>query len=119
LRPILRLSLVTFAVAALGAPRATVALAQSSDAFVVAVLPFSSADDGKSKDLQKKMIAELEKLGSYTLVEAKQVNDQLSAEGLRPGAGISDAKSLEIAREAGAKIVAHGTLENRGGTWVA
>ena len=50
------------------------AQAQEPD-FVVAVLPFSSSDDGKAKDLQKGMIEGLDELGPYTLVEQKQVND--------------------------------------------
>ncbi len=119
MRPIFRLSLVIVALVGLGMTRTVVAHAQSSDAFVVAVLPFSSTDDGKSKDLQKRMIAELEELGTYSLVDAKTVNDEVQSAGLRPGAAIPEAKSLEIGREAGAKIVARGELENRGGTWVA
>jgi tetratricopeptide (TPR) repeat protein len=117
--PILRLSLVILAALAYGAGRVEIAHAQSSDTFVVAVLPFESADDGKSKDLQEKMIEELTALGTYTLVAARDVNQDVQAAGLRPGAEITDAKSLEIAREAGAKIVARGTLLNRGGTWAA
>jgi tetratricopeptide (TPR) repeat protein len=119
LQKILRLSLLTLTLAVVASARIASAHAQSSDAFVVAVLPFTSSDDGKAKDLQETVISELNGLGVYTLVEARQVNDAVEDGGLRPGAAIPDAKAFEIAREVGAKIVATGTLENRGGTWVA
>ena len=94
------------------------AQAQEPD-FVVAVLPFSSSDDGKAKDLQKGMIEGLDELGPYTLVEQKQVNDALDDAGLKPGQAIPEATSLEIGRELGAKVVARGTLSRSGGDWVA
>jgi tetratricopeptide (TPR) repeat protein len=116
----LRLSVLTLAIVATAASaRVASAHAQSSDGFTVAVLPFSAPDDGKAKELQKTMIAELDALGAYTLIEAKRINDQVQDSGLRPGGAIPDARAFEIAREVGAKIVAQGSLENRGGTWVA
>jgi len=95
------------------------ALAQDSDTFVVAVLPFSSTDDGKSKDLQEHMIEGLDLLGPYTLIEQGQVNDALEDAGLRPGQEIAEAKSLEIGRALGAKIVSRGALSQNGRDWVA
>jgi len=94
-------------------------LAQESDTFVVAVLPFSSPDESKSKDLQEGMIEGLDQLGPYTLIEQKAVNASLEAAGLRPGQAIPEAKSLEIGRELGAKIVARGTLAQNGRDWMA
>jgi tetratricopeptide (TPR) repeat protein len=94
-------------------------VAQDSDAFVVAVLPFSSSDDGKSKDLQEEMIKGLDLLGPYTLIEQDLVNESLEQAGLAPGQAIPEAKTLEIGRELGAKIVARGTLSESGGDWVA
>jgi len=94
-------------------------LAQESDAFIVAVLPFSSSDDGKSKDLQEGMIAGLDQLGPYTLIEQKTVNESLKDAGLKPGEAIPEAKTLEIGRELGARIVVRGTLTQSGGEWVA
>lgn len=95
------------------------ARAQESDTFIVAVLPFSSSDKGKAKDLQEGMIEGLDQLGPYTLVEIKQVNDSMKDAGLEPGQAIPEAASLEIGRELGAKIVARGTLSRTGGDWVA
>jgi len=95
------------------------AVAQDSDAFVVAVLPFSSSDDGKSKDLQEEMIKGLDLLGPYTLIDQTEVNESLEQAGLEPGQAIPEAKTLEIGRELGAKIVARGTLSESGGDWVA
>jgi tetratricopeptide (TPR) repeat protein len=95
------------------------AAAQDTDAFVVAVLPFSSSDGGKSKDLQEEMIAGLDQLGPYTLIEQERVNASLEDAALEPGEAIPEAKALEIGRELGAKIVARGTLEQNGGAWVA
>lgn len=95
------------------------ALAQDSDTFVVAVLPFSSSDDGKSKDLQEHMIEGLDLLGPYTLVEQGEVNDALEDAGLRPGQEIAEAKSLEIGRALGARIVSRGALAQNGRDWVA
>ena len=96
-----------------------VGLAQDSDTFVVAVLPFSSADDSKSKDLQENMIAGLDLLGPYTLIEQEEVNESLEDAGIEPGQDIPEAKSLEVGRALGAKILARGTLAQNGGNWVA
>jgi tetratricopeptide (TPR) repeat protein len=96
-----------------------VGLAQDSDTFVVAVLPFSSADDGKSKDLQEHMIEGLDLLGPYTLIEQDAVNESLKDAGIEPGQDIPEAKSLEVGRALGAKIVARGTLAHNGGDWIA
>ncbi|HUO99962.1 MAG TPA: tetratricopeptide repeat protein [Gemmatimonadota bacterium] len=93
--------------------------AQESDRFVVAVLPFAATDEGKAKDLQEQVIEDMNDLGPYTLVEQDMVIDALEDNGLKPGAAIPDPRSLEIARGLGAKIVARGTLERRGDTWVA
>ncbi|HEY7471869.1 MAG TPA: tetratricopeptide repeat protein [Gemmatimonadota bacterium] len=93
--------------------------AQDSDAFTVAVLPFASSDDDKSKDLQEDMIASLDELGTYTLIDQKDVNDSVEDAGLEPGQAIPEAKSLEIGRGLGARIVARGTLSQNGGQWVA
>lgn len=95
------------------------ALAQDSDTFVVAVLPFSSTDDGKSKDLQEHMIEGLDLLGPYTLIEQGEVNDALEDAGLRPGQEIAEARSLEIGRALGARIVSRGALTQNGRDWVA
>ncbi|MGH7564519.1 MAG: tetratricopeptide repeat protein [Gemmatimonadota bacterium] len=92
---------------------------QGSDQFVVAVLPFASTDDGEAKDLQEEIIAGMNDLGPYTLIEADQINDAVDDAGLFPGGSIPDAKGLEIGRDLHAKIIARGTLEERGGTWVA
>lgn len=94
-------------------------LAQETDQFVVAVLPFASSDDGKAKDLQEEIIGGMDDLGPYTLIEANRVNDAVDGAGLSPGGSIPDAKSLEIGRNLEAKIIARGTLENRSGKWVA
>ena len=96
-----------------------VGLAQESDTFVVAVLPFSSADDSKSKDLQENMIEGLDLLGPYTLIEQDEVNESLEDAGIEPGQDIPEAKSLEVGRALGAKILARGTLAQNGGNWVA
>lgn len=96
-----------------------VGLAQDSDTFIVAVLPFSSADGGKSKDLQEYMIEGLDLLGPYTLIEQDEVNESLKDAGLEPGQDIPEAKSLEVGRALGAKILARGTLAQNGGNWVA
>ena len=109
---------------ALGAAFSTVvrvetARAQDSDTFVVAVLPFSSSDDGKSKDLQEHMIEGLDLLGPYTLIEQDQVNDAVEDAGLSPGQEIAEAKSLEIGRALGARLVSRGSLTQNGREWVA
>ncbi|HET9332559.1 MAG TPA: tetratricopeptide repeat protein [Gemmatimonadota bacterium] len=96
-----------------------VGLAQDSDTFVVAVLPFSSADDSKSKDLQENMIEGLDLLGPYTLIAQDEVNESLEDAGIEPGQDIPEAKSLEVGRALGAKILARGTLAQNGGNWVA
>lgn len=93
--------------------------AQESDQFVVAVLPFASTDDGKAKDLQKEIIEGMNELGPYTLIEPDDINDAVDDAGLSPGGSIPDARGLEIGRDLDARIIARGTLENRGGTWVA
>lgn len=95
------------------------ALAQEADAFTVAVLPFASTDDGKSKDLQEKMIEELDALGTYTMVAQRDVNRAVQDAGLRPGAVIPAVKVLEIGRALEARIVAHGSLTSGGSGWVA
>lgn len=109
-------ALAAFLLSGIGVDRAQ---AQDSDGFIVAVLPFSSSDDGKAKDLQKDMIAGLDELGPYTLIEQKRVNDALDDAGLRPGQAIPEATSLELGRALGAKLVARGTLSRNGGDWVA
>ena len=96
-----------------------VGMAQDSDTFVVAVLPFSSADDGKSKDLQENMIEGLDLLGPYTLIDQNEVNESLEDAGIEPGQDVPEAKSLEVGRALGAKILARGTLAQNGGNWVA
>ena len=96
-----------------------VGMAQDSDTFVVAVLPFSSADDDKSKDLQENMIEGLDLLGPYTLIAQDEVNESLEDAGIEPGQDIPEAKSLEVGRALGAKILARGTLAQNGGNWVA
>lgn len=118
MQTILRSTLVILVLAAVAVVRVDTARAQTGS-YVIAVLPFTSADDGKSKDLQKHMITDLNELGQYTLIEVRDVNDAVQDGGFRPGAAIPDAKALEIARGLEAKIVATGVLENRGGTWVA
>lgn len=113
-------SVVVLALAALVAASAGEVRAQENgDRFVVAVLPFEASDDGRAKNLQKKVIAELDELGAYTLVEADRVNDAVKKAGLRLGAAIPASEALEIGRAVDAKIVARGTLSNQGGTWVA
>lgn len=98
---------------------ATRAVAQETD-FVVAVLPFTSPDDGEAKDVQEAMIENLDQLGTYTLIEQKAVNDALEDAGFEPGQEIPETKTLEIARDLGAKIVARGTLSRSGGEqWTA
>lgn len=109
-------ALAGFLLSGIGVDRAQ---AQESDGFIVAVLPFSSSDDGKARDLQKDMIAGLDGLGPYTLIEQKRVNDALDDAGLRPGQAIPEATSLEVGRALGAKLVARGTLSRNGGDWVA
>jgi len=109
-------ALVASSISGFGADRA---LAQESDGFVVAVLPFSSSDEGKAKDLQEGMIEGLDLLGPYTLIEQEEVNESLEDAGFEPGQAIPEATSLEIARGLGAKIVARGTLSRDGGNWVA
>lgn len=93
--------------------------AQDSDRFVVAVLPFTSPEEGKAKDLEEKIIAGMDLLGPYTMVEQDAINEALKADGLEPGTPIPDAKSLEIARGLEAKIVGRGTLEKSGDDWTA
>ncbi len=90
-----------------------------SDRFVVVVLPFQASDEGKAKDLQQKIIDELDQLGPYTLVSRDSVNDALKKASVKPGAAISDVKSLSIARDLGGRIVARGTLDQQNGQWVA
>ena len=97
---------------------ATHAVAQETE-FIVAVLPFTSPDDGEAKDVQEAMIEGLDLLGQYTLIEQEAVNDALDDAGLEPGQDIPEAKTLEIGRELGAKIVARGTLSQSGGQWTA
>ena len=92
---------------------------QESDQFVVAVLPFASSDDGKAKNLQEEIIEGMNDLGAYTLIEADQINDAVGQAGVSPGGAIPDVQGLEIGRDLQARIIARGTLENRGGTWVA
>jgi tetratricopeptide (TPR) repeat protein len=65
------------------------------------------------------MIASLDGLGTYTLIEQKDVNDGVEDAGLEPGQDIPEAKTLEIGRALGARIVARGTLAQNGGQWVA
>ena len=95
------------------------AQAPDDDRFVIAVLPFVSADDGKAKDLQEEVIAELDDLGPYTLVTEEEVNDAVEQNGFKPGSPIPDVKTLEIAQSLDAKIVARGTLDRHGDMWVA
>lgn len=92
---------------------------ENGDRFVVAVLPFEASDDGRAKDLQQKVIEQLDELGAYTLLERDEVNDAVKSAGHEPGSTIPASDALEIGRELGAKIVARGTLANEGGTWVA
>jgi tetratricopeptide (TPR) repeat protein len=87
--------------------------------FIVAVLPFTSPDDGEARDVQEAMIEGLDLLGPYTLIEQDVVNDALDDAGLEPGQEIPEAKTLEIGRELGAKIVARGTLTKSGEQWTA
>lgn len=95
------------------------ALAQQTE-FVVAVLPFTAPDDGEAKNVQEAMIENLDQLGTYTLIEQKTINDALDDAGFEPGQEIPEAKTLEIGRELGAKIVARGTLSRSGGEqWTA
>ena len=100
---------------------ATSLQAQTEDTnrFVIAVLPFVSADDGKAKDLQEEIIAELDDLGPYTLVAEDEVNDAVKQNGFEPGSPIPDVKTLEIAQSLQAKIVARGTLDRHGNMWAA
>ncbi len=95
------------------------AQAPDDDRFVIAVLPFVSADDGKAKDLQEEIIAELNDLGPYTLVAEDEVNDAVEQNGFKPGSPIPDVKTLEIAQSLEAKIVARGTLDRQGDMWIA
>jgi hypothetical protein len=98
---------------------ATHAVAQETE-FIVAVLPFTSPDDGEARDVQEAMIEGLDLLGAYTLIEQDAVNDALDDAGYEPGQEIPEAKTLEIGRELGAKIVARGTLARSGGEqWTA
>lgn len=94
------------------------ARAQSDDQFVIAVLPFAAADDGDAKDLQEEIIAGLDGLALYTLVEEDGVNEYLEDNGFEPGAAIPDVKTLEFGRALDAKIVARGTLERHGDSWI-
>lgn len=113
------LSMLAVAVAALLAADADARAQENGDRFVVAVLPFTSQDDGRAKNLQRDVIESLDELGAYALVERDKVNDAVKDAGLKPGAAIPASEALEIGRALGAKIVARGTLENQGGTWVA
>ncbi|HET6639028.1 MAG TPA: tetratricopeptide repeat protein [Gemmatimonadota bacterium] len=110
---------IAFLAAALSSGfEATRAVAQETE-FVVAVLPFTSPDDGESKDVQEAMIAGLDLLGPYTLIEQDVINDALDNAGLEPGQEIPEAKTLEIGRDLGAKIVARGKLSQSGEQWTA
>ena len=121
MKPTLSHSRAAFAIIAaalfsgVGAARA---VAQETE-FIVAVLPFTSPDDGEAKDVQEAMIEGLDLLGQYTLIEQETVNDALDNAGLEPGQEIPEARTLEIGRELGAKIVARGTLSQSGGEWTA
>ena len=95
------------------------AQAQETDAFTVAVLPFSAAELDDSEDLQGDMIESLDMLGTYTLIEQDAVNEAVENAGIEPGQVIPEAKSLEIARAAGARILARGTLTQNGDQFVA
>ena len=95
------------------------AQAQEADAFTVAVLPFSAAELDDSEDLQGDMIESLDMLGTYTLIEQRVVNEAVENAGIEPGQVIPEAKSLEIARAAGARILARGTLTQNGDQFVA
>ncbi|MGH7564528.1 MAG: tetratricopeptide repeat protein [Gemmatimonadota bacterium] len=121
LRGVLTIALALGAVlgSALSQPGLLAQASQGSDQFVVAVLPFVSPDDGEAKDLQEEIIKGMDDLGPYTLIEADQINDAVDAAGLAPGGSIPDARGLEIGRDLEAKIIARGTLENRGDMWVA
>jgi tetratricopeptide (TPR) repeat protein len=123
MKPMLSPSRVALAIAFIAAALCTGlgagrALAQETE-FVVAVLPFTSPDDGEAKDVQEAMIEGLDLLGTYTLIEQDAVNDALDDAGLEPGQEIPEAKTLEIGRDLGAKIVARGTLTQNGGQWTA
>lgn len=115
----LGLSLIAFVLLGTASARVAPLHAQDPDQFVVAVLPFAALDERQSTNLQRRVIAEMNDLGTYTLVEQKDVNSAVQSAGLRPGAVIPDPKSLEIARKLDAKIVARGELQNRGGRWIA
>lgn len=111
---------IVLALTALAAAAATTPLhAQDSDRYVVAVLPFASSDDGASKDLQETVIADLDDLGAYTLVEQDDVNDALKDAGRKPGDPIDPATALQIGRDLGARIIARGTLEKQDDSWTA
>jgi tetratricopeptide (TPR) repeat protein len=113
-------TVLVFAVVTVASTALTARSAQAQDdGFVVAVLPFTSADEGKAKDLQEVVIAKMNELGPYTLIEGEKINDAVGDNGLRPGSPIPDVKSLEIGRGLDAKIIARGELGNRGGSWVA
>ena len=124
MKPTFSPSRAVFAIALLAAVLlsafdATRASAQETE-FVVAVLPFTAPDDGDAKDVQEAMIENLDQLGTYTLIEQKAVNDALDDAGFQPGQEIPEAKTLEIGRDLGAKIVARGTLSRTGGEqWTA
>ncbi|HUP19975.1 MAG TPA: tetratricopeptide repeat protein [Gemmatimonadota bacterium] len=114
---------IGLALAALTGLSATSARAQegtsAQETFTVAVLPFESSDAGKARDLQKKMIEELNELGVYTLVDTRDVNRSVEGAGLRAGAPIPAVAALEIGRNAGARFVVRGELRNVGGSWEA
>ncbi len=118
MRQLISGSLTALAAAALLAAHPAWALAQEADAFTIAVLPFSTTDDGKARDLQEKMIEELDALGSYTLVEQRDVNRALEAAGLRPGSDVPAVKALEIGQALDARLVAYGDLVRQDG-WTA
>src|SRR5688500_13876400 len=123
MKPMLSPSRVALAIAFIAAAHSTglgadCALAQETQ-FVVEVLPCTSPDDGEAKDVQEAMIEGLDLLGTYTLIEQYAVNDALDDAGLEPGQEIPEAKTLEIGRDLGAKIVARGTLTQNGGQWTA
>ena len=76
----LRDALLASAIAAILLASGTVdsVRAQDSDAFVVAVLPFSSSDGDASEELQEEMIENLDLLGQYTLIAAGTVGPDRS-----------------------------------------
>ena len=128
MKPTLSPSRVAFAIIAValcsGARRRR-ALAQETE-FIVAVLPFTSPDDGEAKDVQEAMIEVLDLLGPYTLIEQETVNDALDDAGWsrarrsrgedpgdRQGAGSEDRGSRHAVAERRRAVDGHAGL--RGG----